>query len=285
MTEAREAADFRRILVALDASKESLAALAAAADLAAQLDAELTGLFIEDADLLNLAGLPFSREAPALSRSGRSLEPERLAQQFKSMATAARQALARAAEASHLHWSFRTARGRIGQELLAAARDADLIAVGKGSRPLSGQVRLGRHARTVAVETTCSMLFASSGRAPGDAPLAAVYDGSPPARGAVALAARLSEREGRRLVVFVLGDSPAAFAEHEIAVREQLRALGISAGIRRVRGTGLADIVRAVRAEPVGLLVVGAQALPSAEGAALDLLVEQSACTVLLVRR
>ncbi len=285
MTAASEVLDFRRILVALDASKESLAALEAAAGLAAQLDAELTGLFIEDTDLLNLAALPFSREAPALSRSGRLLDPERLARDFKSMAATARQALARTAEASHLQWSFRTTRGRIGAELLAAAREVDLIAVGKGRRPLSGQVRLGRHTRTVATQTTCSMLFASTVSSPAEAPLAAVYDGSAPARGALALAARLSEREGKRLLVFVLGDSPATFAEHEIAVREQLRALGVSAAIRRVRGAGLAEIVRAVRAEPVSLLVVGAAALPSDEGAALDMLVEQSACTVLLVRR
>lgn len=285
MTAAGEALDFRRILVALDASQESLAALTAAAGMAAQLDAELTGLFIEDVDLLNLAALPFSREALALSRSGRLLEPERLAREFKSMEAAARQALARAAEASRLQWSFRTARGQIGAELLAAAEEADLIAVGKGTRPMSGQVRLGRHTRTVARQTTCSMLFASAANSPANAPLAAIYDGGAAARRALALTARLSEREGKRLLVFVLGDSPAAFAEHEIAVREQLRALGISAAIRRVRGTGLADVVRTIRNEPAALLVVGAPTVSSDEGGALDMLVEQSSCTVLVVRR
>lgn len=285
MTAAHEALDFRRILVALDGSKESRAALAAAANLAAQLDAELAGLFIEDSDLLNLAALPFSREAPALSRTGRLLEPEQLARDLKTMAAMARQALVRTAEASHLQWSFRTARGHVGAELLAAARDADLIAVGKGTRPLSGQVRLGRHTRSVATETACSMLFASTVVCPGDAPLAVVYDGSGPARGALALAVRLSEREGKRVLVFVLGDSPATFAAHEIAVREQLRALGASAAIRRVRGAGLLDIAGALRIEPVELLIVGAQALSFGEGAALEVLVEQSACTVLLVRR
>jgi nucleotide-binding universal stress UspA family protein len=285
MTAAQEALDFRRILVALDASKESLAALAAAAGLAAQLDAELTGLFIEDTDLLNLAALPFSREAPALSGTGRLLEPERLASEFRSMAAAARRALARTAEASHLQWSFRTARGRIGAELLAAARDADLVAVGKGTQPLSGRARLGRQTRTVATQTTCSMLFASTINSPADAPLAAVYDGGAPARAALALAARLSERERKRLLVFVLGNSPATFAAQEIAVREQLRALGAGAAIRRVRGTGLADIVRAARTEPVALLVVGGPTTPPDDITALDMLVEQCTCTVLVVRR
>ncbi len=285
MTAAPAALDFRRILVALDASKESLAALAAAAGLAAQLEAELTGLFIEDTDLLNLAALPFSREAPALSRSGRLLEPERLARELKTQAAMARQALARAAEASHLPWNFRIARGRIAAELLAAAQDADLIAIGKGTGPWSGQVRLGRHTRTVVAQTACSMLFASTISFPADAPLAVVYESSVRSYAVLALAARLGERTSKRLLVFVLGDSPAKFAEHEIAVREQLRAMGVSAVIRRVRGAGLQGIALAVHAEPVELLVVGTPAEPTDEGATLDMLVEKSACSVLLVRR
>lgn len=284
MSAGEQALEFRRILVALDASKESLAALDAAAQLAARLHAELAGLFIEDADLLNLAALPFSREAPLLSRAGRLLDLERLEQELKSKAAIARQALARRAESLQLQWSFRTARGRVDAELLAAAAEADLIAVGKSTRPLTGDVRLGRRARAVAAQSARSMLFASPASCPSDAPLAAVYDGSTRASAALSLATRLAEREGRRLLVFVLGQSAADFAKHEIAVREQVRALGVSASVRRVRGTGLQDLVRAVVAEPVELLVVGSQALSSDEDAALDILVEKSACSVLLVR-
>lgn len=284
MTSPEQALEFRRILVALDASKESLAALDAAAQLAARLHAELAGLFIEDADLLNLAGLPFSREAPLLSRAGRLLDLERLEQELKSKAAIARQALARRAESLHLQWSFRTARGRVDAELLAAAAEADLIAVGKSTRPLTGDLRLGRRARTVAAQSARSMLFASPASCPGDAPLAAVYDGSTRSGAALSLATRLAEREGRRLLIFVLGQSAAEFAKHEIAVREQVRAAGVSAAVRRVRGTGLQDIVRAIVAEPVELLMVGSQILPSDEDAALDILVEKSACSVLLVR-
>ena len=50
----------RRILVALDASAHSHAALAAAVALAARLHAEIEGLFVEDINLLRLAELPFT---------------------------------------------------------------------------------------------------------------------------------------------------------------------------------------------------------------------------------
>ena len=52
----------RRIVVALDASSHSHAALAAAVALAGRLQAELQGIFVEDVNLLRLAELPFARE-------------------------------------------------------------------------------------------------------------------------------------------------------------------------------------------------------------------------------
>ena len=56
-----------RILVALDASPRSLAALSTAGALAAELDAELSGLFVEDINLQRLLALPFAREFCLLS--------------------------------------------------------------------------------------------------------------------------------------------------------------------------------------------------------------------------
>ena len=56
-----------RVLVAVDASAASLLALELAADLAAALRASLTGLYVEEEDLLHAAGLPFARRVRAQS--------------------------------------------------------------------------------------------------------------------------------------------------------------------------------------------------------------------------
>ena len=221
-------AGFRRILVALDASRESDAALAAAAELAKHLDAELMGLFIEDIDLLNLAALPFSREVPVLSLSGRELDLERVERELRSKAAAARRALAALAGELHLQWSFRIARGHVDAELLTASQEADLVAVGKGTRPLSGKARLGSTGRAMVIQATRSVLLAAGIGGPTDAPVAIVYEGSGDSA-ALALAARLAESDRRHLVVFVLGDSQTSFAQREVSVRQQLRALGVSA--------------------------------------------------------
>ena len=60
----------RRILVAIDGSSHSLAALDAAADLASRLRAELSGLFVEDIIASSYLGVATSLSNPP--RSGRS---------------------------------------------------------------------------------------------------------------------------------------------------------------------------------------------------------------------
>jgi nucleotide-binding universal stress UspA family protein len=52
----------KRIVIAIDASPTSLAALEATAELAARWDAEILGVFVEDTDLLRMATLPFAGE-------------------------------------------------------------------------------------------------------------------------------------------------------------------------------------------------------------------------------
>ena len=63
-----------RILVPLDASENSLTALDTAAELAAVLDAELEGLFVEDINLLQLCDFPFAREVSFLGPSFRRID-------------------------------------------------------------------------------------------------------------------------------------------------------------------------------------------------------------------
>ena len=59
---ARTETTIRRSLVAVEPSAQGQAALDAAARMAARLQAELVGLYVEDVELLRLAQFPFARE-------------------------------------------------------------------------------------------------------------------------------------------------------------------------------------------------------------------------------
>jgi len=120
----------RRIVVTLDASACGRAALETAAQLAAQMQAELWGLFVEDVDLLRLASLPLASEIPLPCAVPRPLEPARLQNAFRVHAERVRQALAEAADRLQLRWSFQVLQGDVVHTSRALAEQAELLILG-----------------------------------------------------------------------------------------------------------------------------------------------------------
>lgn len=183
----------RRVLVALDSSAGARAALRRAADMARLMEAELAGLFVEDEDLLRLAGLPFARELFPGGGSGRELSPEDMERELARQAVRLERELEAAARALEVPWSFRTARGRVFRELLAASTGHELLALGMaGARP--GHVRLGSTARRLLAESGCPVMLIAPGAAtPGT--VLAVFDGSASSEAALTRARQMREAE------------------------------------------------------------------------------------------
>jgi nucleotide-binding universal stress UspA family protein len=276
--------DFRRILVALDASSGSLAALEEAAQLASRLEAELSGLFIEDIDLLNLAALPFSREAPTLARTGRMLDPATIERELRCKAGQARRAMERIAQSRHLRWSFRVARGRVETEIKNAAQEVDLVAVGQGMRPLSRSVKWGQTARALAMSSTRPILFTASRAAPPDAPILTWYMGTEASRHALAAAARLAGRDGRKLVVFLNSSDPDELAKLELSASRVLPPIPSPVVYRHSAGADIDKLVRLQRVEHFGLFIVDATTLGGDIEGNLSRLVVECGCSILLLR-
>ena len=119
----------RRIIVGLQAAPANRAMLEAAAAYAAHAEAELVGLFVENVDLLNFAGLPFAHEVGAGSAGRRALNVSTMERSLRLAANEAREMLASVASGAALRWSFSVKRGVVAAELLAAADESDLMLV------------------------------------------------------------------------------------------------------------------------------------------------------------
>ena len=119
----------RRIIVGLEPAPRTRVTLEAAAKLAAQMEAELVGLFVENINLLHFAGFPFAREVGFASAARRDLDVEGMERSLRGLAREAQQTLAAVAGRVPVRWSFRVVRGLAAGELLAAAVDADLVIV------------------------------------------------------------------------------------------------------------------------------------------------------------
>jgi len=248
---------FRRILVALNASPHSLAALEAASEMAARMKAELLGLFVEDINLLRLAGLPFAREVGFPSAISRKLDIVAMERALKVAAAQARRATITAAERARIRWSFRVARGSVVTELLSAALEADLLVLGKVSRGFRPAQHLGSTALGVMARAPGPVLLLEPGISVR-APVLVIFDGSQAARETLPVAAELSKTCGDDLVVLI-----ATSASESVSVRqlqetadEVLTIRDVNARYRTVASADVQPLVDVAKMERAGILVL-----------------------------
>ena len=272
----------QRILVALDASPHSLAALEAAVELAGRFRAELLGLFVEDVNLLRLAELPFAQEIGFFSATRRKLDTQRMERQFRGQAARIRRALELIAERTQVDWSFRVARGVIASELLTAASEVDLIILGRGGWSLTQRRRLGSTARAILSETPCLALILRQGTYL-ELPMLVVYDGSPLAQKGLATAAALVQGEDGDLTVLVLADEPDMAHRLQRQAAEWLQGRGVNVRYRPLTKLSVPRLAHIVRTEGRGTLVLPVRSALLQDEVLLALL-DEIEMPVLLVR-
>lgn len=282
MEESDQELIIKRILVALDASTHSLAALEAAAGLAATLEAELLGLFVEDENLLHLAGLPFAQEVRAPSATSREMSSDRMEQDLRLQAAQARRALQAAAERVHARWSFRTVRGQVTPAVLAAALEADLVAMGRTSQSASRRSRLGSTARAATSGTRRSVLLMQQG-SDLSYPVLTTFDGSPAAWQALLAATRLARASGDDLSVLLLSDTPEMVDDMKDQVSAWLRQRDLKAHYSWLPGATVSALIKLVKASADCVLVLGGEN-PLLEADSIQELLDETDCPVLLVR-
>jgi nucleotide-binding universal stress UspA family protein len=168
----------RSIAVALDCSPYSKASLAAAAEMAVRLRAELIGIFVEDINLLRMAGLPFAEEFRLYSMTTGKLDEEQLERLLRLQAREAQEQLQRTAEAFTLQHTFRVLRGMVPEELMSGAPEADILVLGRSGRSPSCRKGLGSTARTALREGKMTVLLMRPGSTAAEGPLLVLYDGS-----------------------------------------------------------------------------------------------------------
>lgn len=313
-----------RILVALDGSEHSLAALVGATDLAARLHAEVHGLFVEDAELLRLSSLPFARELRLPTGTLRALSSGTLEAELGALASRARRALLTLSDRLHVQASFRVQRGHVAREVLAAARESDLLLLGWASRPLSQRVRLGSVARAALEQATGPVLLCRRGQgglrsvvmvyetplgAPGAAQAPAHAQAAPGAAPAppwatmqsmdraLALAALLVEAGLDSLTVLAQGRSIEEARALERRLSAKLTRQGLPARVRPLvarespsgSGGAAVGLCHAIQSEPEGLVVLSAESQLLTAGTVAGTetstsLLEELGCPVLVVR-
>ncbi len=202
-----------RVTVVIDASRSSVDTLKTAADIAARVQAHLMALFIEDINLFSLAELPFARELDRTSGASRPLDRHAVTRALQADAERIRQLLENESAQRQIKTSLKVVRGHYVSAAMQAAEETDVVILSH----VAG-VRL----RTVAAR----MQRRRPARGAGPRPVWTVFDGSPAAQRALAMARDFSIERGAELVVVIarrsfkrlaaeakdlLGDAPVRF--------------------------------------------------------------------------
>jgi nucleotide-binding universal stress UspA family protein len=248
----------RHILVALDGSKQSMAALEMAADLAAVAKAELIGLFVEDTQLLRLAESPQARQVLYPSAKQHPLNRDAMEQQFRAQAELARRAMASLANPIQMRWAFRVVRGEVNAEVLAAAVKMDILVLGRSGWSLTAKTHLGSTALNVARHSPRDLLLVRRCH-PLKRQVLVVANSTESFQAPLIAAVRLARAYGGRLIV--LTSSAKARSGEGIPKSASTLLKGESEHLhvqfRRMPGSDPLSIAHAVQAEGGGIVVVG----------------------------
>lgn len=253
----------RRILLALDASSHGLAALEAAVRLAAELSAELQGLFVEDDRLFRLAGLPFTFEVDYASGAARPLDIAALERALRANAARARHAMARRAEGLQVRWSFEVRRGKITRASLEAGSHADMLIVGRESS--------SRRARPARRQPRTRQ------------PILVVIDGTPASQRAVNLAAQLARQSHDNVVVLAVQGQPEQQPPLARDVVHWLEKQGVTAVAHEMPTTNADLLIQTVAQQNGKALLVPLDSKLLDEHT-MESLLDQLDCPVVLVR-
>lgn len=259
-----------RIVVSCDASPLGAAALDTAAALARRLDAELSGLFVEDINLLRMAALPFAREYALASAAARSIDVADVELALRRQADAVREAVSRAARSLQVPWSFQVVRGAMLDSVLAAMRDPGLAVLGH-----AGQFMLPTESREPRGAPRPERWGAR-------APILALFDGTPVAQRTLQVALTLARDNHTTLVLLGIAKDTEAIAKLRDQAAALLQGSGIQHHVHRLSTRDIAGIKKAAQTHhAAALLWAGLHG--EGERKALAKLVDELACPVLLV--
>jgi nucleotide-binding universal stress UspA family protein len=268
-----------RIIVALDASPASMAALEFAAELAARNNAELIGIFVEDINLIRVGQLLLSKEIGRFTASPRSLESGDIERELRLHARIVELAMASVAEKANLRWSFRNLRGVIHSELLSASQESDLIIFGKTGH--SGRRKAGSTARQLITHSDIHSLILRHRLHPNSSVLL-IYDGSEASERGLLTARLISTPETQIRILLITPEKfqSLEFQNHILSLHDEVLSAAV---FQHIESLDQVDLVHIARIQKCGVIVIPAEtgSMPPSN---LVELIDNADCAVLLIR-
>ena len=188
----------KRVVVPLDTASETGTAIDTAVRLAARWRVPLHGIFIEDEELIGLAGLPFARQV-TLSTGLEPLTRDHVEDHFRAFAERVRRELAAVADRHGVSWLFEIVRGPLAANALGG--EDDFVVAGAVTRPIGGHFRIAPRCWSWTATITRPFLLAQREWEGGGSVFTLLCRRSPQSARTFDIAAQIAAFGGRSLTV------------------------------------------------------------------------------------
>lgn len=256
MTEDQPELRIRRILVALDTSPHSRAALQAAVHLAKLSEAELKGLFVSDATWHQIGRLSLMSEVSEITGERRSFDEDEIERQCKLMENRLRHLIKSIAQKSNISYSLDSVRGSIDEELLKASEEADMITIGRTGHSHKQESKLGQTAQTIINKAQKPVLILEEGLSIGNQPIICVYDGTEQSQRGLQLALDLAQKNKNQLLVLGLANQSQSIQNRNKEIERQVQNAQVPVRLHLLKQNNIWNFTQLVNQLSGSLLII-----------------------------
>ena len=253
----------RHVLVLLDASPASEAAIDSAVSIARHHDLTLHALFVEDQDLIASSGHAFSREISGLSGQPRSFGRQSLLDRLALQRRQIETCLDALSRREALRWQLEVITGPVLASIEQAALQAEWIVLGKVGWSGARGGRLGSTARKLVESGRYRLLLWEATVVPPESDVVVLVGPGGDCRPGIEVGRYLAEATGRRCHLLLLPGAEASGIEPE---PDQPRAM-----VDRLTAPPLDALRRLMRQHPVAAVVIDETAAEALGLATTDL--------------
>ncbi len=273
---------FQRVLVVIDSGTQTQTELDALAELAHRLQAELQGLFIEDANMMRLSEYTETTAYRLVSSSLYATDQGMLARAVRAQASRSRRLVESVTRRRQVRSSFQVRQGELVAELLAAVQAGDLIVLTKtfGHLPavLDSHVFMRAFSESAA---SAVLLFNPSSKLTGA--ITVVYDGSAAADTALAVASDIAVLDGHQIDVVMQSSRLDQIESWQSDIHQRLATQGVDSSFLHFPHVRIDQLCAHSRRPQAGLIVLGVDQ-PLLKDKAINQLIDRIDCSVMLVR-
>ncbi len=254
MNKASKPIHIKRILVSLDSSSHSFAALKAAVQITRHFDANLKGIFIEDISVLNLAEMPHRSEIGEYTAIVREISGADLQQGVLIQAKWVLRTFRKLVRQEQIQGQFTVRRGDVLEIINQESETCDLLIIGKSGTNYLLRRRFGSTAKALIQRRKKPILLLENGNRIGY-PLIVLYHNTPLGKTCLETGRALLSR-GDNMIVLLSKDDPDNYTENKRYLREWAADRDISITLDAYQRDNLERILHQINGIKTGLLIL-----------------------------